>query len=96
MGLIDRDKLLEEVNNGINASNMIEGYEEYENINCIDDVVECVKYADTVKAIPLDRIKQAREELMAFGNWKHDYEVSNQGIMVALGILDKLIQESEE
>ena len=50
--LIDANKLQKEMENGINAGLLIEGYEEYAHINDMDDCVECVKYADTVLTIP--------------------------------------------
>lgn len=46
--LIDRDILEQELRNGIKAGNLEEGYENYANINSMDDCVECVRYADTV------------------------------------------------
>ena len=44
----DLDALEKEMVNGIRAGNLEEGYEEYSNINNIDDCVECVKFADTI------------------------------------------------
>ena len=44
----DLDALLEEMVNGIKAGNYEEGFEEYENINNVDDCVEAVRYADTI------------------------------------------------
>ena len=46
--LIDRDALIEDLTNGIKAGLLLDGYEEYPNINNADDCVECVKYADAV------------------------------------------------
>ena len=46
--LIDRDILEQELRNGIKAGNLEEGYENYANINSVDDCVECVRYADIV------------------------------------------------
>ena len=43
---VEKKNLLAEINNGIKAGNHEEGYEQYPNINSIDDVVDCVKYAD--------------------------------------------------
>ena len=46
--LIDRDILEQELRNGIKAGNLEGGYENYANINSVDDCVECVRYADIV------------------------------------------------
>jgi hypothetical protein len=46
--LIDRDALVKDLTNGIKAGLLLDGYEEYPNINNVDDCVDCVKYADTV------------------------------------------------
>ena len=47
--LISRKALLEEIENGIKAGNYEEGYEEYPHINDMDDILECIKYADSVQ-----------------------------------------------
>lgn len=44
----DLDTLYEDVTNGIKAGNYEEGYERYENINDMDDIVDAIKYAPTV------------------------------------------------
>lgn len=44
----DLDALEVEMSNGIKAGLMIEGYENYSNINDMDDCLECVKYAPTI------------------------------------------------
>ncbi len=46
--LIDRDALIKDLTNGIKAGLLLDGYEEYSNINNMEDCVECVKYADAV------------------------------------------------
>ena len=46
--LIDRDALVKDLTNGIKAGLFLDGYEEYQNINDMDDCVECVKYTDAV------------------------------------------------
>lgn len=50
--LVDANKLQNELENGISAGLLIDGYEEYPHINNMDDCVECVKYADTILTIP--------------------------------------------
>ena len=52
MDLISREALLEEIENGIKAGNYEEGYEEYPHINDMDDIIECIKYADSVQPKP--------------------------------------------
>ena len=47
--LISRKALLKEIENGIKAGNYEEGYEEYPHINDMDDIIECIKYADSVQ-----------------------------------------------
>ena len=58
---ISRKALLEEIENGIKAGNYEEGYEEYPHINDMDDIIECIKYADSVQPKPktdvLDKIR---------------------------------------
>ena len=44
----DLDALEDEIENGIKAGLMIEGFEDYSNINNIDDCLESVKYATTI------------------------------------------------
>ena len=46
--LIDRSKLLVELECGIRSGNYEEGYEKYPHINDMDDCFDTVKYADTV------------------------------------------------
>lgn len=49
---ISRRALLEEIENGIKAGNYEEGYEEYSHINDMDDIIECIKYADSIQPKP--------------------------------------------
>lgn len=56
--LIDRSKLVVELECGIRAGNYEEGYEKYEHINSMDDCVDAVQYADTV----LEADKEATKE----------------------------------
>ena len=44
----DLDKLERDMKNGINAGLLMDGYEDYTNINSVDDCVFCVECADTV------------------------------------------------
>lgn len=44
----DLDKLETDMRNGIKAGNMEEGYEDYQNINNVDDCVMEVRTADTL------------------------------------------------
>ncbi len=44
----DLDALEKEMENGIRAGLLEEGYDNYPHINNVDDCVECVKYADTI------------------------------------------------
>ncbi len=60
MKLIDADILMNDIENGIKAGNHEEGYENYPHINNMDDIIETIKYADSVKQEPktdiLDKI----------------------------------------
>lgn len=44
----DLDELEKEMENGIRAGLLEEGYDNYPHINNVDDCVECIKYADTI------------------------------------------------
>ena len=63
---ISRKALLEEIENGIKAGNYEEGYEEYPHINDMDDIIECIKYADSAQPTPktdvLDKIRAEIEQ----------------------------------
>lgn len=45
---VDQQALLKDIENGIKAGNHEEGYGEYSNINDMGDIVDCIKYADTI------------------------------------------------
>lgn len=67
------------------------------------DAVSCqqIDSAKTVKAIPLDRIKQARKDMEnkyddLANAWCEREEGRNEAILEVLEILDKLIAESED
>jgi len=49
---VSRQALLEEIENGIKAGNYEEGYEKYSHINDMDDIIECIKYADSIQPKP--------------------------------------------
>ena len=91
---IDRAVLLLEIINGIKAGNFEEGYENFAHINDMDDIIETIKYSDTVDVIPLEKIKQAMTEIE---------NLSGQSCMVSdgivddvLDILDKLIESEDK
>ena len=44
----DLDALYQDISNGIKAGNYEEGYEDFENINSMDDIMQNIKYAPTV------------------------------------------------
>ena len=60
---IDRTKLLTGVNNGIKAGNYEDGYERYQNINNMDDIIEAIEWADKADVIERSKIDKAFEEL---------------------------------
>ena len=60
---IDRTKLLTEISNGIKAGNYEEGYEEYTNINDMDDIIETIKYSDKADVIERSKIDKAIAEI---------------------------------
>ena len=57
----DLDKLEKEIDGGIKAGLMIEGYENYSNINNMDDCLECVRYADAI--IEADEVESEESTL---------------------------------
>ena len=93
---ISRKALLEEIENGIKAGNYEEGYEEYPHINDMDDIIECIKYADSVQPKPrtdvLDKIR-AEIEREYKDECEHPY---GQGLRRAIEIIDKYKIESED
>ena len=97
---ISRKALLEEIENGIKAGNYEEGYEEYPHINDMDDIIECIKYADSVQPKPktdvLDKIRAEIEDLAdadAYGDYQQGF---SYGLMRAIQIIDKCKAESED
>lgn len=57
----DLDALEEEMEGGINAGLMIDGYEDYPHINDTEDCLECVKYADALIA-PVKEKSKSRDD----------------------------------
>ncbi len=58
-----------------------------------------INEAEEVKAIPIERIEQAREEIESNKNTTSLLDCAkfyNKGLDIALAILDKLIKEVEE
>ena len=51
MAYIDKTKLLTDINNGIKAGNLEEGYEQYQNINNMDDIIETIEWADEADVV---------------------------------------------
>lgn len=93
---ISRKALLEEIENGIKAGNYEEGYEKYSHINDMDDIIECIKYADSVQPKPktdvLDKIRAEIEQLavLKFSSGERIYKDD------VLEIIDKYKAESED
>ena len=97
---ISRKALLEEIENGIKAGNYEEGYEEYPHINDMDDIIECIKYADSVQPKPktdvLDKIRAEIEQNaypIVHGVNNHEKGMTLYGI---LQVIDKYKIESED
>lgn len=88
MRLIDADKLLENIEKRIKGAKSLAEVIDLTNIECITDVQQ------SVPAIPLDRIKQAREEIADRIDNYPDRNISEYEDCLA--ILDKLIAEVEE
>ena len=97
---ISRKALLEEIENGIKAGNYEEGYEEYPHINDMDDIIECIKYADSVQPKPktdvLDKIRAEIEAKIAEPQYQHEEEDWKVGLIMAETIIDRYKAESEE
>ena len=62
---IEKEKLLIDINNGIKAGNYEEGYEQYQNINNMNDIIETIKYSDTADVIERSKVDKAIEEIKA-------------------------------
>lgn len=58
----DLDALEKEMIGGINAGLLIEGYEDYSNINSMEDCIELVKYADTIIDSSYSKDKDKEED----------------------------------
>ena len=93
---ISRKALLEEIENGIKAGNYEEGYEEYPHINDMDDIIECIKYADSVQPKPktdvLDKIRAEIRKKMAFNSFNEGYILYDD----ITKVFDKYKAESED
>ena len=98
--LISRKALLEEIENGIKAGNYEEGYEEYPHINDMDDIIECIKYADSVQPKPkTDVLDKIRAEIEQFAKNPDFGDLSlgaSCGAMKAIEIINKYKAESED
>ena len=96
---ISRKALLEEIENGIKAGNYEEGYEEYPHINDMDDIIECIKYADSVQPKPkTDVLDKIRAEIEALEEGITSYQNDRPWIFKdeVLQIIDKYKAESED
>ena len=61
MAYTDKTKLLVDINNGIKAGNLEEGYEQYQNINNMDDIIETIEWADeadVVERVEYDKLEK--------------------------------------
>ena len=86
MAYIDKTKLLTDIDNGIKAGNLEEGYEQYQNINNMDDIIEAIEWADevdVVKRSEYDRLEK---------RYKLCKKLAEQGNELRLK-LDKAIKE---
>lgn len=72
----DLDKLEKEIDGGIKAGLMIEGYENYSNIKDVDDCLECVKYAPTI----IEADKEYEDEIITRGNCMMCGKELNKGL----------------
>lgn len=54
----DLDALEQEMINGIRAGNYEDGYDDYSNINSVDDCVELVEFANTIIEADKENVKQ--------------------------------------
>lgn len=101
---ISRKALLEEIENGIKAGNYEEGYEEYPHINDMDDIIECIKYADSVQPKPkTDVLDKIRAEIAMYEadcrlqGGTDECEKCNSNVFGSIyRIIDKYKAESED
>ena len=102
---ISRKALLEEIENGIKAGNYEEGYEEYPHINDMDDIIECIKYADSVQPKPkTDVLDKIRAEIIKYegdcrlsvDEYPSCKQCTDNVFETIYGIIDKYKAESEK
>ena len=101
---ISRKALLEEIEKGIKAGNYEEGYEEYPHINDMDDIIECIKYADSVQPKPkTDVLDKIRAEIIKYegdcrlsvDEYPSCKQCTDNVFETIYGIIDKYKAESE-
>ena len=78
MAYIDKTKLLTDINNGIKAGNLEEGYEQYQNINNMDDIIETIEWADEADVVERSEYIESRKEVLRLGDLFHK---ANQNAM---------------
>ena len=95
--VIDKCKRLIEVEQKQGTDVMNYGRERVNSYDCILEFVESDYLVPTVKAISLDKVKQAREEIDSIVGSKgfDDYDYCS-GLICARNILDKLLAENEK
>ena len=102
---ISRKALLEEIEKGIKAGNYQEGYEEYPHVNDMDDIIECIKYADSVQPKPkTDVLDKIRAEIIKYegdcrlsvDEYPSCKQCTDNVFETIYGIIDKYKAESDD
>lgn len=60
---IEKEKLLTDISNGIRAGNYEDGYEQYQNINNMNDIIETIKYSDVADVVERSKIDEIKREI---------------------------------
>ena len=88
---IDREKVLIEMECGIRAGNYEKGFENYQHVNCMDDCLDVVRYADTADVVEGKKIDKAIEKIK---NYKHgNGNMFDEGLKKAVEIFRKELGE---
>ena len=100
MAYIDKTKLLTDVDNGIKAGNFEEGYEQYQNINNMDDIIEAIEWADEEDVVERSEYeylkKENRELAIKYDNAMNMVINEQENVTRLRSKIDKAIEEIEK
>lgn len=97
MAYIEKTKLLTDIDNGIKAGNYEEGYEQYQNINNMDDIIEAIEWADeadVVERAEYEFLKKENKELaIKYDNAMNMVINEQENVTRLRSKIDKAIEE---